>query len=103
MDLLLRSMKGRNSFSRSATAQLSLQLGIFPPCTLNVLIRRVRESHKVPPMRLNFISYCRLDLQRGRGPPSRSVTQKPGCLVSGSWRMTGNTEVMLQVCPIVFS
>src|SRR5260370_3500993 len=79
MDLLLCSMKGRSSFSRSATtAQLSLQLRIFPPCTLNVLIRRVRESHKVPPMRLNFICYCRLDLQRGRGPPSRSVTQKPG-------------------------
>src|SRR2546427_12453514 len=54
-------MKGTNAFSRSATtAQLSLLLGIFPPCTLNMLIRRVRESHKVPPMRLNFISYCRL-------------------------------------------
>ena len=25
-----------------------------------MLIRRVRESHKVPCMRLNFISYCRL-------------------------------------------
>ena len=24
------------------------------------VVRRVRESHKVPPMRLNFISYCRL-------------------------------------------
>src|SRR5438445_13264527 len=61
MDLLLCPMKGTNAFSRSATtAQLSLLLGIFPPCTLNMLIRRVRESHKVPPMRLNFISYCRL-------------------------------------------
>src|SRR5260370_36394975 len=61
MDLRPCSKKGRSSFSRSATtAQLSLQLRIFPPCTLNILIRRVRESHKVPLMRLNFISYCRL-------------------------------------------
>jgi hypothetical protein len=53
-------MKGTNCLqSLCYNSQLSLLLGTFSPCTLNMLIRRVRESHKVPPLRLVF-SYCRL-------------------------------------------
>jgi hypothetical protein len=53
-------MKG-TKLSSVALLQLPNDLycyGSFLTARRNMLISRVRESHDVPPMRLNLISYC---------------------------------------------